>query len=137
MEVGAGGRQSWPQQGGSFLPLLGAQPATPLSGPHSVSLARTILKEVLRRYPGALEKPMILDVTFQDLKQIALAGRVEKDGTTLVVGRPLIPDLKSDATGTRGEVRFTVDESDLRPRGPRLVVKPVALSPERKPAAVK
>ena len=49
----------------------------------------------------------------------------------LVVGRPLIPDLKTDATGTRGEVRFTVDESDLRPRGPQLV-KPVALSAERK-----
>ena len=64
---------------------------------------------------------MILDLTFQDLKQIALAGRVEKNGITLVVGRPLIPDLKTDATGTRGEVRFTVDESDLRPRGPQLV----------------
>ena len=41
---------------------------------------------------------MILDLTFQDLKQIALAGRVEKNGITLVVGRPLIPDLKTDAT---------------------------------------
>ena len=74
---------------------------------------------------------MILDLTFQDLKQIALAGRVEKNGITLVVGRPLIPDLKTDATGTRGEVRFTVDESDLRPRGPQLV-KPAALSVESK-----
>ena len=74
---------------------------------------------------------MILDLTFQDLKQIALAGRVEKNGITLVVGRPLIPDLKTDATGTRGEVRFTVDESDLRPRGPQLV-KPLALSVESK-----
>ncbi len=79
---------------------------------------------------------MILDLTFQDLKQIALAGRVEKNGITLVVGRPLIPDLKTDATGTRGEVRFTVDESDLRPRGPQLV-KPSALSLERKAPAAK
>ncbi len=64
---------------------------------------------------------MILDLTFQDLKQIALGGRVEKSGITLVVGWPLIPDLKTDATGTRGEVRFTVDESDLCARGPQLV----------------
>ena len=51
----------------------------------------------------------------QDLKQIALAGRVEKNGITLVVGRPLIPDLKTDASGTRGEVRFTVDGSVFVP----------------------
>jgi len=42
---------------------------------------------------------VILNLTFQDLKQIALAGRVEKNGITLVVGRPLIPDLKTDARG--------------------------------------
>ena len=60
---------------------------------------------------------MILDLTFQDLKKIALSGRVEKNGITLVIGRPLIPDLRTDATGTRGEVRFTVDESDLALEG--------------------
>ena len=64
---------------------------------------------------------MTLDLNFQDLKQIALTGRVVKSGITLVVGRPLIPDLKTDDTGTRGEVRFTVDETDLRPRVPHLV----------------
>jgi len=79
---------------------------------------------------------MILDLTFQDLKQIALAGRVEKNGITLVVGQPLIPDLKTDATGTRGEVPFTVDESDVRPRGPQLV-KPVALFIAAKAPAAK
>ena len=39
---------------------------------------------------------MILDLTFQELKEIALAGRVEKNGITMVVGRPLIPDLKTE-----------------------------------------
>jgi len=39
--------------------------------------------------------------------------------------------LKTDATGTRGEVRFTVDESDLHLRGP-LLVKPGAQSVEMK-----
>jgi len=62
---------------------------------------------------------------------------VEKNGITLVVGRPLIPDLRTDATGTRGEVRFTVDESELRPRGPQLV-KPDSLSVDlRKPSVAK
>jgi len=79
---------------------------------------------------------MILDLTFQDLKQIALAGRVEKNGVTLVIGRPLIPDVKTDASGNRGEVRFTVDESDLRPRGPQLV-KPDALFIEANAPAAK
>jgi len=44
---------------------------------------------------------VILNLTFQDFKQIAPAGRVEKNGITLVAGRPLIPDLRTDATGTR------------------------------------
>jgi hypothetical protein len=47
---------------------------------------------------------MTLDLNFQDLKQIALYGRIVKEGITLVVGRPLIPDVKTDATGTLGEV---------------------------------
>jgi hypothetical protein len=46
---------------------------------------------------------MTLDLNFQDLKQIALHGRIVKEGITLVVGRPLIPDVKTDATGTLGE----------------------------------
>ncbi len=73
---------------------------------------------------------MILDLTFQDLKQMTLAGRVEMNGITLVAGRPLIPDLKTDATGIRGEMRVTVDESDLRLCGPQLV-QPLAQSVER------
>lgn len=64
---------------------------------------------------------MTLDLNFEDLKQIALHGRVVKNGVTLTVGRPLIPDVKTDATGKSGEVRFTVDETQLRPRGPWLV----------------
>lgn len=63
---------------------------------------------------------MTLDLNFQDLKQIALHGRIVKEGITLVVGRPLIPDVKTDATGTLGEVRFTVDATQFRPRGPCL-----------------
>lgn len=43
---------------------------------------------------------MTLDLNFQDLKQIALHGRIVKEGITLIVGRPLIPDVKTDATET-------------------------------------
>ena len=64
---------------------------------------------------------MTLDLSFDDLKQIALHGRVLKNGVTLVVGRPMIPDVKTDASGRSGEVRFTVDETQLRPRRPWLV----------------
>jgi hypothetical protein len=36
---------------------------------------------------------------------------VETNGITLVVGRPLVPDVKTDAIGTLSEVRFTVDRA--------------------------
>jgi hypothetical protein len=71
---------------------------------------------------------MTLDLSFQDLKQIAFHGRVVKNGITLTMGRPLIPDVKTDAAGDLGEVRFTVDETQFRPRGPWLV-KPVQATP--------
>ena len=58
---------------------------------------------------------MTLDLSFEDLKRIALDGRVVKNGITLIVGRPLIPDVKTDASGKLGEVRFTVDNTQVRP----------------------
>ena len=54
-----------------------------------------------------------IHLNFEDLKQIALTGRIEKGGVKLVVGRPLIPDISTDASGMSGEVRFTVDEREL------------------------
>jgi hypothetical protein len=67
-----------------------------------------------------LRRRMTLDLNFQDLKQIALHGRVVKT-ITLIVGRPLIPDVKTDETGNAGEVRSTVYEAERRPRGPWLM----------------
>ena len=64
---------------------------------------------------------MTVDLAFQDLKQIALHGRVVKNGTTLVVGRALIPGVKTDETGDVGEVRFTGDELERSPRRPWLM----------------
>ncbi|ADW71576.1 hypothetical protein [Granulicella tundricola] len=68
---------------------------------------------------------MTLNLSFEDLKRIALDGRVVKNGITLIVGRPLIPDVKTDTSGKLGEVRFTVDDRQVQPHGRRLV-KPAA-----------
>jgi hypothetical protein len=43
---------------------------------------------------------------------LAANGKVEKDGHTLSVRRPVLPDLQVSADGLRGFVRFTVDVFD-------------------------
>ena len=60
---------------------------------------------------------MNIPLTFSDLAKLAANGEVEKDGTTLSVSRPILPDVSVSADGRRGFVRFTLDESDpLRAR---------------------
>jgi hypothetical protein len=54
---------------------------------------------------------MDIPLTWGDLVQLASNGKVEKDGNTLTVSRPVLPDLQTSADGLRGFVRFTVDES--------------------------
>ena len=71
---------------------------------------------------------MALNLSFEDLKRIALDGRVVKNGITLIVGRPLIPDVKTDASGKLGEVRFTVDDTQVRPHGQWLIKSAAATS---------
>ena len=66
-----------------------------------------------------LRRRMTLDLNVQDLKQISLHGRMVKDGITIVVWRPLIPNVRTDITGNLGEVRFTVNKTQFRPRRPR------------------
>jgi len=55
---------------------------------------------------------MNIPLTFSDLAKLAANGEVEKDGTTLSVSRPILPDVSVSADGRRGFVRFTLDESD-------------------------
>jgi hypothetical protein len=66
---------------------------------------------------------MDISLTFSDLAKLAANGKVEKDGNTLSVSRPILPDVKMSADGLRGFVRFTVNESKVmplaRPRRPR------------------
>jgi hypothetical protein len=54
---------------------------------------------------------MDIPLTWGDLVELASKGKVEKDGNTLSVSRPVLPDLQISADGLRGFVRFTVDES--------------------------
>jgi hypothetical protein len=56
---------------------------------------------------------MDIPLTWGDLVKLASDGKVEKDGNTLSVSRPVLPDLQISADGLRGFVRFTVDESNL------------------------
>jgi hypothetical protein len=55
---------------------------------------------------------MDISLTWNDLVKLAANGTVEKDGNTLSVTRPILPDLNISSDGLRGFVRFTVDESD-------------------------
>ena len=57
---------------------------------------------------------MNMQLTFADLAKLAVHGKVEKDGNTLSVGRPILPDVKISPDGLQGFVRFTMDESDPR-----------------------
>jgi hypothetical protein len=55
---------------------------------------------------------MNISLTFSDLTKLAVNGKVQKDGNTLTVGRPILPDVSVSADGLRGFVHFAVDESD-------------------------
>jgi len=55
---------------------------------------------------------MNIYLTFSDLTKLAVNGKVEKDGNTISVSRPILPDVETSADGLRGFVRFAVDESD-------------------------
>jgi hypothetical protein len=55
-------------------------------------------------------------LTFSDLAKLAANGKVEKDGNTLSLSRPILPAVSVSPDGLRGFVRFTVDESDARPK---------------------
>ena len=54
---------------------------------------------------------MDIPLTWIDLVKLASNGKVEKDGNTLSVSRPVLPDLQISEDGLRGFVRFTVDDS--------------------------
>ena len=54
---------------------------------------------------------MDLHLNLNDLQRLAVNGKVEKDGVTVVVDRPVLATLKDRA------VHFMLDESDPRAEG--------------------
>lgn len=65
--------------------------------------------------PGSrLHWRMDISLTWKDFVQLGLGHKVERDGFTLAVARPLLPTLKTSPDGLTGSVTFTVDESDSR-----------------------
>jgi hypothetical protein len=57
---------------------------------------------------------MNISLEWKDLIKLAANGTVEKEGVTVTVKRPLLPELQISPDGQKGFVKFTVDESDPR-----------------------
>jgi hypothetical protein len=57
---------------------------------------------------------MKIDLTFADLVKLALHGKLEKDGATITVGRPVLTELSPNPLHKSGKVVFFLDETDER-----------------------
>jgi hypothetical protein len=55
-----------------------------------------------------------IKLTWQDLHGLALKSRVDAGGVTLVLERPVLVDIRTDAAGDKDEIRFFLDRSDPR-----------------------
>lgn len=53
---------------------------------------------------------MEIYLTWKDCIELGLGRKVERDGFTLSVPRPLLPTLNVSPDGLTGSVTFTVDE---------------------------
>lgn len=60
---------------------------------------------------------MNINLTFKDLTLLAVHSRLEKDGITLAINRPVLTKVTSDPRGTKSEVLFFLDDSDPRSAG--------------------
>jgi hypothetical protein len=57
---------------------------------------------------------MDIELTFQDLMKLAASGKLETGGTTITIGRPVLPEVTIDPHGKSGKVVFSLDEADPR-----------------------
>jgi hypothetical protein len=57
---------------------------------------------------------MNIELTFQDFAKLAANGKLEKDGTTITFGRPVLAELTVDPQAKTGKVAFYLDETDDR-----------------------
>ena len=57
---------------------------------------------------------MNIELTFQDFAKLAANQKLEKDGTTITFGRPVLSEVITDPKAKTGKVVFYLDESDDR-----------------------
>jgi hypothetical protein len=57
---------------------------------------------------------MTIHLTFQDFSKLAASGQIEKDGVTIMFGRPVLAKVEIDANAKTGTVVFHLDETDDR-----------------------
>jgi hypothetical protein len=57
---------------------------------------------------------MQVDLTMKDLIALAMTSKLEKDGLTLTINRPILTEIKDDTKGSKTEVLFFLDETDPR-----------------------
>ena len=55
---------------------------------------------------------MTINLTYRDLKKIALDGQVTRDGVTIKIDRPMLAHLKTDPHNVGGEVHWHLDGAD-------------------------
>lgn len=57
---------------------------------------------------------MIVELNFHDLMKLAANSKVDKDGVTIKIDRPILPKINNHALGTDEYVLFSLDSSDPR-----------------------
>ena len=63
-----------------------------------------------RSYNGGMN----IEFTFQDFVKLAANGKLERDGTTITFGRPVLAEITIDQRAKTGKVVFYLDEADDR-----------------------
>ena len=57
---------------------------------------------------------MQVDLTMNDLIALAMTSKLEKEGHTITIKRPVLTKITADPKGNKTEVLFFLDETDPR-----------------------
>jgi hypothetical protein len=57
---------------------------------------------------------MIVELNFHDLMKLAANSKVEKDGVTIKIERPILPMINHHAPASHEYVLFSLDSTDPR-----------------------
>jgi len=58
------------------------------------------------------DQDMTIELTFGDLTKLATDRKLDKDGTTFVINRPVLTEITIDSQAKSGKVVFFLDETD-------------------------